>query len=123
MKAKIQELESKIAEAQLGGGQKRIDSQHKKGKLTARERITLLMDPGSFEEIGALVLHRTKDFGMDSQQYYGDGVITLRNKSVKVELPSLGFRMVAELETTDADTMVRTIAPKIKLSYFKYAFK
>ena len=58
-----------------------------------------------------------------SFENYGDGVITLRNKSVKVELPSLGFRMVAELETTDADTMVRTIAPKIKLSYFKYAFK
>src|SRR5690606_25398675 len=50
--------------------------QHKKGKLTARERIMLLMDDESFEEIGALVVHRTKDFGMDNQRYYGDGVIT-----------------------------------------------
>ena len=51
-------------------------AQHKKGKLTARERISLLMDPGSFEEIGALVVHRTKDFGMEDQQFYGDGVVT-----------------------------------------------
>jgi len=54
---------------------------------------------------------------------YENDVITLKNKSVKVELPSLGYTMVAELETTSADAMVRTIAPKIKLSYFKYAFK
>ena len=60
----------------MGGGEKRIAAQHKKGKLTARERIELLMDPGSFEEIGALVIHRTIDFGMDEQQFYGDGVIT-----------------------------------------------
>jgi transcription antitermination factor NusG len=52
-----------------------------------------------------------------------NGVIALKNKFVKVELPSLGYVMVAELENTDADAMVRTIAPKIKLSYFKYAFK
>ncbi len=76
MKSKIEELQQKIAEGKLGGGQVRIDSQHKKGKLTARERINLLMDPGSFEEIGALVIHRTKDFGMEDQQFYGDGVIT-----------------------------------------------
>jgi|SRR5689334_1126412 len=54
---------------------------------------------------------------------YENGVIALKNKSVRVELPSLGYTMVAELETTDADAMVRTIGPKIKLSYFKYAFK
>ena len=53
----------------------------------------------------------------------GNGVIALKNKSVTVELPSLGFMMVADSETTDVDVMVRTIAPKIKLSYFKYAFK
>jgi transcription termination/antitermination protein NusG len=53
----------------------------------------------------------------------GNGLIALKNKSVKVELPSLGFMMVADSETTDVDVMVRTIAPKIKLSYFKYAFK
>ena len=53
----------------------------------------------------------------------GNGVIALKNKSVTVELPSLGYRMVAEPETTDADALVRTIGPKTKLSYFKYAFK
>ncbi len=53
----------------------------------------------------------------------GNGVIVLKNKSVTVELPSLGFLMVADSETTDVDTMVRTITPKTKLSYFKYAFK
>ena len=76
MKSNADILREKIEEGRLGGGLTRIDAQHKKGKLTARERISLLMDPGSFEEIGALVLHRTKDFGMEEQQYYGDGVIT-----------------------------------------------
>jgi propionyl-CoA carboxylase beta chain len=75
-KTKSEILQQKIEKGKQGGGAHRNDTQHKKGKLTARERITLLMDPGSFEEIGALVLHRTKDFGMDSQQFYGDGVIT-----------------------------------------------
>ena len=69
-------LKQKLAAAQLGGGQQRIDKQHEKGKLTARERLQLLLDPGSFEEIGALVTHRTKDFGMDKQVFYGDGVVT-----------------------------------------------
>jgi propionyl-CoA carboxylase beta chain len=76
MKSKLEILREKIEEGKEGGGGERNAIQHKKGKLTARERITLLMDPGSFEEIGALVLHRTKDFGMEEQQYYGDGVIT-----------------------------------------------
>lgn len=76
MKSKADVLREKIEKGKVGGGPVRIDAQHKKGKLTARERIALLMDPGSFEEIGALVLHRTKDFGMESQQYYGDGVVT-----------------------------------------------
>lgn len=76
MKSKVEILRKKIAAGKLGGGPERNATQHKKGKLTARERITLLMDPGSFEEIGALVVHRTKDFGMEDQQFYGDGVIT-----------------------------------------------
>ena len=76
MKDKIQTLEAKIAEAKLGGGQKRIDTQHAKGKLTARERIHFLLDDGSFEEIGILVTHRTTDFGMENELYYGDGVVT-----------------------------------------------
>ncbi len=76
MKSKVDILRKKLEEGKLGGGAERNTTQHKKGKLTARERISLLMDEGSFEEIGALVVHRTKDFGMDSQQFYGDGVIT-----------------------------------------------
>ena len=71
-----EQLEQKIAEAKLGGGQARIERQHSKGKLTARERIQLLMDEGTFEEIGILVTHRTTDFGMQDQVYLGDGVVT-----------------------------------------------
>ncbi len=70
------ELARKNAEAQLGGGQSRIAAQHKKGKLTARERIDLLLDPGTFEEIGKFVMHRCKDFGLDEEYYLGDGVVT-----------------------------------------------
>ena len=73
---KFAELERKNQEALLGGGQPRIDAQHKKGKLTARERLQLLLDEGSFEEIGKFVTHRTKDFGLDKEYYLGDGVVT-----------------------------------------------
>ena len=76
MQDKLDRLNEKLAESRLGGGEKRIAAQHAKGKLTARERIKLLLDPASFEEIGALVLHRTTDFGMADQQFLGDGVIT-----------------------------------------------
>ena len=76
MSDKKDQLNQKIAEAKLGGGQPRIDKQHAKGKLTARERVHLLLDDGSFEEIGILVTHRTTDFGMDKQIFYGDGVVT-----------------------------------------------
>ena len=64
------------SEALLGGGQARIDKQHEKGKLTARERIDLLVDPGSFQEIGKFVVQRGKDFGLDKERILGDGVIT-----------------------------------------------
>lgn len=76
MNSKLSDLQKKLDQAQLGGGQKRIDSQHKKGKLTARERLHFLMDEGSFEEIGTLVTHRSTDFGMEKQKILGDGVIT-----------------------------------------------
>ncbi|UZR95432.1 acyl-CoA carboxylase subunit beta [Chondrinema litorale] len=69
-------LEEKHTEAELGGGQKRIESQHKKGKLTARERIELLIDPGTFEEIGKFIKHRCTDFGLENEAYLGDGVVT-----------------------------------------------
>lgn len=76
MENKLKELDKKIEEAKLGGGQTRIDSQHKKGKLTARERIHFLVDEGSFEEIGMFVTHRAVEFGMEREKYLGDGVVT-----------------------------------------------
>jgi propionyl-CoA carboxylase beta chain len=69
-------LKEKRALAQLGGGQKRIDSQHSKGKLTARERVEILLDANTFEEIGMFVEHRCQDFGMEKEIILGDGVIT-----------------------------------------------
>src|SRR5579872_1247044 len=76
MKKKLKDLEDKIKEAHVGGGEKRIESQHKKGKLTARERIHFLVDEGSFEEIGMFVTHRSTEFGLEKEKYLGDGVIT-----------------------------------------------
>jgi len=73
---KYQLLNDKKAQAELGGGKERIASQHRKGKLTARERVELLVDEGSFEEIGMFVEHRSKDFGLEKEIYLGDGVIT-----------------------------------------------
>ena len=72
----LAKLRTRRNEALLGGGQKRIDSQHAKGKLTARERIDVLLDPGSFEEFDQFVTHRCTDFGMASKKVYGDGIIT-----------------------------------------------
>lgn len=69
-------LAEKNEKALLGGGQKRIDAQHARNKLTARERLALLLDDGSFEEIGKFVEHRAKDFGLDKQVFLGDGVVT-----------------------------------------------
>mgnify|MGYP005853895201 CR=1 FL=1 len=76
MNDKIKRLEDAIALAKLGGGQLRIDSQHKKGKLTARERIHFLLDEGSFEEIGMFVTHRSTEFGLQREKFLGDGVVT-----------------------------------------------
>ena len=72
----LEQLETRRAEARLGGGQKRIDSQHAKGKLTARERLELLLDAGSFEEFDMFIKHRSTDFGMEKKHYPGDGVVT-----------------------------------------------
>src|SRR6476619_7284916 len=76
MKDVLDELERRRAEARLGGGRARIDAQHSKGKLKARERIDLLMDENSFEEFDMYVEHRCADFGMDKQKIPGDGVVT-----------------------------------------------
>jgi propionyl-CoA carboxylase beta chain len=72
----LKKLEQKRIESTLGGGQKRIDIQHSKGKLTARERIEVLLDPDSFEEYGLYVEHRCSDFGMEEKKHAGDGVVT-----------------------------------------------
>jgi propionyl-CoA carboxylase beta chain len=76
MKDILQELETRRADARLGGGQKRIDAQHARGKLTARERVELLLDEGSFEEYDMFVTHRCTDFGMEKNRPAGDGVVT-----------------------------------------------
>jgi propionyl-CoA carboxylase beta chain len=73
---RIRRLEEMRREALLGGGEKRIDAQHTKGKLTARERIELLLDPGTFVEQDMFVTHRASGFGLEEQRYLGDGVVT-----------------------------------------------
>jgi propionyl-CoA carboxylase beta chain len=76
MSDSIKKLQDRLTEAYKGGGEKRIKKQHAKKKLTARERVQYLLDEGSFEEMGILVTHRTTDFGMEKEMYYGDGVVT-----------------------------------------------
>ena len=76
MKDILQQLEDRRQQARLGGGQRRIDAQHARGKLTARERIELLLDDGSFEEFDMFVAHRATDFGMQAERPAGDGVVT-----------------------------------------------
>lgn len=73
---KIDELRKKVRLAEEGGGKERIERQHRAGKLTARERVNLLLDPGSFEEMDKLVVHQCHDFGMEKRRIYGDGVVT-----------------------------------------------
>lgn len=76
MEDKYERLKALNEEAELGGGKERIEAQHKRGKLTARERVDLLLDKGSFQEIGKFVKHRTRDFGLDKMEFLGDGVVT-----------------------------------------------
>jgi propionyl-CoA carboxylase beta chain len=76
MREKLEILERRAAEAELGGGRARLAAQHEKGKLSARERLDLLLDEGSFVELDRFVTHRSTDFGLDSQRVYGDGVVT-----------------------------------------------
>src|SRR6266571_2664700 len=74
--SKLQRLRQMREQAALGGGPKRIEQQHARNKLTARERLELLLDPGSFEETDALVTHRATEFGLAEQRFLGDGVVT-----------------------------------------------
>ena len=87
-KAKVKQLLDLRVQAKLGGGQKRVDSQHSKGKDTARERIEKLLDEGSFEELDMFVTHRCTNFGLEKEKYLGDGVVighgTIEGRSVYV---------------------------------------
>ncbi|MFL6863033.1 MAG: carboxyl transferase domain-containing protein, partial [Allosphingosinicella sp.] len=76
MATTIEELEARRRAARTGGGDKRIAAQHAKGRLTARERLSVLLDEGSFEEYDMFVEHNCSDFGMEGQKFPGDGVVT-----------------------------------------------
>src|ERR687884_98705 len=76
MREKLDLLEQRRAESELGGGEARLRAQHDKGKLSARERLEILLDEGSFVELDRFVVHRSTDFGLDSQHILGDGVVT-----------------------------------------------
>lgn len=105
---KINELVARRAQARQGGGQKRIDAQHEKGKLTARERISLLLDEGSFEEFDMFVRHRCINFGMEKTSFDGDGIVT--------GMGTVGGRLVyvyAQDFTVNGGSMSETMAQKI----------
>src|SRR5216110_710641 len=76
MQEKLEQLRQKRAEAEQGGGAERVQAQHEKGKMTARERLDVLLDPGSFVELDRFVTHRATDFGLAEQKVLGDGVVT-----------------------------------------------
>src|SRR6478752_3328115 len=76
MRDKLDLLERRIAESEQGGGPSRVKAQHAKGKLSARERLDLLLDEGTFVELDRFVVHRSTDFGLENEKYYGDGVVT-----------------------------------------------
>src|SRR6476469_1373340 len=76
MREKLDLLERRVAEAEQGGGERRVKAQHAKGKLSARERLDLLLDEGSFVEMDRFVVHRSHDFGLEEQRIYGDRVVT-----------------------------------------------
>lgn len=76
MREKLELLERRRAESELGGGRRRLEAQHQKGKLSARERLDVLLDEGSFVELDRFVTHRSNDFGLEAQQIYGDGAVT-----------------------------------------------
>ena len=81
MREKLELLQQKRSESEQGGGTERIATQHSKGKMTARERLDVLLDPGTFVELDRFVTHRATDFGLEDQKYLGDGVVTGDRKS------------------------------------------
>ena len=80
MREKLDLLERRRAESEEGGGAARVQAQHEKGKLSARERLEILLDEGSFVELDRFVVHRSTDFGLENEKYYGDGVVTGHGK-------------------------------------------
>ena len=107
-KEKIKELVERREKAKMGGGQKRIDAQHQKGKLTARERLALLLDEGSFEEFDMFLQHRCTNFGMEKTKFDGDGVVT--------GMGTIDGRVVyvfAQDVTVNGGSMSETMAQKI----------
>ena len=105
---KIKELVERRAQAKLGGGQARIDAQHAKGKLTARERLELLLDEGSFEEFDQFVQHRCSDFGMDKSHIDGDGVVCGRGT-----IDSRQVYVFAQDFTVNGGSLSKTMSEKI----------
>jgi propionyl-CoA carboxylase beta chain len=117
MKNKLDELSQKKETAKLGGGEQKIKNQHDKGKLTARERIELLVDEGSFDEIGMFVKHRATDFGLDKQNYLGDGVVTgfAKIEGKPVALFSQDFTVFGgSLSETHAEKIVKIMKLAMK---------
>jgi propionyl-CoA carboxylase beta chain len=118
MKEKKEGLLKKKEDARLGGGKERIKSQHDKGKLTARERIDLLVDEGTFEELDMLVRHRSKDFGLEKQRYAGDGVVTgtARIDGRPVAIFSQDFTVFGgSLSETHAEKIVKIMKLAMKI--------
>ena len=122
----LAELEAKRERARLGGGQKRIDAQHAKGKLTARERIDLLLDNDSFEEWDMFVEHRAIDFGMDKQKIPGDGVVTVTDFNLFVNQMSMinlytpaDCNMDGNVSVTDFNLYNQNVS-KIGISLIRY---
>lgn len=117
MQEKIKELLEKREQSKLGGGEDKIKSQHAKGKLTARERIDLLVDEGSFDEIDVFVKHRSGDFGLDKISYPGDGVVTgfAKINSRPVALYSQDFTIFGgSLSETHAEKIVKIMNMAMK---------
>lgn len=118
MKEKISKLEKLREEAQLGGGLDKIKSQHEKGKLTARERIQLLVDEGTFQELDMFVKHRSYDFGLDNQKYLGDGVVTgfAKINGRQVALFSQDFTVFGgSLSETHAEKICKVMDMAVKI--------
>ncbi|MHB8578728.1 MAG: acyl-CoA carboxylase subunit beta [Ignavibacteriaceae bacterium] len=118
MKNKVEELLKKKEKAKLGGGQEKIDNQHAKGKLTARERIELLVDEKSFEEIDMFVKHRATDFGLSKQHFPGDGVVTgfAKIDGRPIALYSQDFTVFGgSLSETHAEKIIKIMDMSMKL--------